>query len=942
MMRLGACLLCCLLAACAVKPPLDEDATLSVLDGEKARIEPLPAPALDWQDVQRDYLKLLNSTDNKKLKAMALQRLGDIALESAQQQIEFEESGQRLIDDPAAWNLAASRETPETGPEIRRAIRYYEQLLALDPDYVGNARVLYQLAWAYEFTGALDKSLAALTRLHERYPGEPFSDEVGFRRGEHLFMLREYPQAELAYQGVLALGERGEFYERALFKHGWSVYKQGDMKRALDSFFRLLDRNFARHQDLAEFSRSEREVLDDTLRIISVSFAYLEGSESIDAFFQRYGQRAYEDKVYERLAELYLSQERIEDATRTYREFAGRYPLHEESPRFLTRVVDIYQQARQPEQMLAAKADFIARFGISTPFWQEADDAAHALVGEQLKTHLKDLSSFHHARAQRAKSAADYQTAAQWYRHYVQWFPDDGQAARMNFLLAEALQDGGDAQAAALEFEKTAYQYPRHEQSAEAAYAALLAYRQQLAGLQDEAREQKQREIIASGQRFTTFFPTDRRVATVKTGVAEELMHLKLYPQAAAMATQVINQQPKPAPAMLLSNWGIVAYSEFEAGNYAEAEAATLKLLELLPRDDKQQRTHLDRLAAAVYKQGEQALAAGDKRAAAQHFLRVGQRAPDAGIRAQADFDAAMAYVANEDWELAIPVLQAFTARYPRHALRPQAEEKLALLYEKQGDWLKSAGAYEVLYANATDKEKKRLLAWQVADYYQKANQPSEAVNAFKRYVKEYPQPYDDAMEAHQRLADLYQSQGKIAERHWWLEQIMRVDKRGPATARSHTLAAQGALELARFKAEEYDKVRLILPLQKNLSKKKTLMQDSLKAYTTAADYGIEAVTTEATYRIGELYRSFSRALLDSERPKELSKDELEQYDILLEEQAFPFEEKAIEAHAVNATRAKTGVYDDWVKRSFSALAGLNPARYAKEERSESVYETLQ
>ena len=41
-----------------------------------------------------------------------------------------------------------------------------------------------------------------------------------------------------------------------------------------------------------------------------------------------------------------------------------------------------------------------------------------------------------------------------------------------------------------------------------------------------------------------------------------------------------------------------------------------------------------------------------------------------------------------------------------------------------------------------------------------------------------------------------------------------------------------------------------------------------------------------------------------SERPKKLSKAELEQYNVLLEEQAFPFEEKAAELHEVNAHRA--------------------------------------
>ena len=64
---------------------------------------------------------------------------------------------------------------------------------------------------------------------------------------------------------------------------------------------------------------------------------------------------------------------------------------------------------------------------------------------------------------------------------------------------------------------------------------------------------------------------------------------------------------------------------------------------------------------------------------------------------------------------------------------------------------------------------------------------------------------------------------------------------------------------------------------------------------------------------------------MTSERPKKLSKVELEQYNVLLEEQAFPFEEKATELHEVNAHRAASGVYDKWVKSSFDALARAAP-----------------
>jgi hypothetical protein len=80
---------------------------------------------------------------------------------------------------------------------------------------------------------------------------------------------------------------------------------------------------------------------------------------------------------------------------------------------------------------------------------------------------------------------------------------------------------------------------------------------------------------------------------------------------------------------------------------------------------------------------------------------------------------------------------------------------------------------------------------------------------------------------------------------------------------------------------------------------------------------------------------------MESERPAELDEAALEQYDLLLEEQVFPFEEKAIDLYKANTNRAADGVYDEWVIRSFGKLAELMPARYAKLERSENVITAL-
>ena len=59
---------------------------------------------------------------------------------------------------------------------------------------------------------------------------------------------------------------------------------------------------------------------------------------------------------------------------------------------------------------------------------------------------------------------------------------------------------------------------------------------------------------------------------------------------------------------------------------------------------------------------------------------------------------------------------------------------------------------------------------------------------------------------------------------------------------------------------------------------------------------------------------------------------ELEEYELVLEEQAIPFEELAIQVHQSNIQRAWDGDYNEWVGQSYTAMAKLSPARFDKQE----------
>jgi hypothetical protein len=126
------------------------------------------------------------------------------------------------------------------------------------------------------------------------------------------------------------------------------------------------------------------------------------------------------------------------------------------------------------------------------------------------------------------------------------------------------------------------------------------------------------------------------------------------------------------------------------------------------------------------------------------------------------------------------------------------------------------------------------------------------------------------------------------------------------------------------------------------LKKKKQRMRSAIDTYSKLVDYQVGEVTAAATYYIAEIYFEFNVALIESERPTNLSADELEEYELVIEDQAYPFEEKAISVHEKNMELLDVGIYNEWVDKSIAKLAVLLPARYAKTEQSSVVLASMQ
>jgi hypothetical protein len=153
-------------------------------------------------------------------------------------------------------------------------------------------------------------------------------------------------------------------------------------------------------------------------------------------------------------------------------------------------------------------------------------------------------------------------------------------------------------------------------------------------------------------------------------------------------------------------------------------------------------------------------------------------------------------------------------------------------------------------------------------------------------------------------------------------------------TDRSRFLAAQSALVLTESVFDAFAGIELTLPFEESLDEKQRRMDEALAAFEGLVDYEVSEVTAAATFYIAEIYFEFSRSLMESERPDGLSSSELLDYELALEEEAYPFEERAIDVHQQNYSLISSGVFNPWVERSLGKLAEVMPGRYAKTEIS--------
>ena len=858
--------------------------------------------------------------------------------------------------------------------DFTEAFTLAEDLLVKFPTASFIDKVLYRLALCHQEQGNHEMSIGYLERLVAEHPKSSYLLEGSFRLGENFFDKRQYERAIPAYSQLFNQWDN-PYFDMALYKLGWSYYNLNDYPKAISTFIYLIDdiNRVSAIKDAAALGKTKIDLRKEAIEYIAVCFAEHGGMSKAEKFLTESlppaaagigAERDYTIDIFMKLADTYSRRNDYNESTAALETVLRRWPLHQNAPKLQNQIVENHLRADHQELAERARETLVKNYGpggkwLAHYFAQpevlgiiEARLAALTLADETL---LK-LATDAQARAQLNNSAGDYRLAIDRYSEYLEKFPNSSAGPQVQYHQADCFYEIQDFAEAAEAYHKVVIGYPQSEFVAEAAYNRVLAHLEEI---------NKTTAVDSSAYQITDFLGTGvTQILRLPNKVYAKLLNAcsdfsKLSAAGDSASNAIQEMQPAKLPDVMmkygetlyqlgqfelsrqvyvkvatelppnkysLQALSMVAHSTFQAGEYLASEKWYRKIISDFPDSARHVERAQKMIASAGFKLAESQKTSGDTTAAAQAFVALAGSSKDEEISRRSLLEAAAIYENNADKTQARIVYEQLYTQFPNAEGAELALLKAGQLAEDLADWPHAIQNYLALAEAFPASPHAGRTVFQAGQCYENARDTVNAVTTYRRFAQAYKDNAAQLLEVMGKLGELYFYQGQFAEAKNALQATIAAYRKfvEREEAVDEYIPAQAQFLLAEIHFQDYRKVELTPPFERNFKKKKKLFNEAMAAYRDASEYQVADWTTAASHKIGESFEEFARAFSEAPRPTGLSEADIAVYEESLMQKVRPFKERALETYRANLKMAEeNNVQNGWVTKSRQRVEAL-------------------
>ena len=642
--------------------------------------------------------------------------------------------------------------------------------------------VLFKLAYLLTSVKKEDQAREFFLRLIKDYPDSKYIPDAYLSFAEFYFDKAEMDAALKFYEKVEQF-PKASVYPYAVYKKGWCYVNLGDYKTALETFVGVVRMT---QEGKVNVNRQQKESLQkEAKKDIVKAYAHVGGPDKAWEFFQRTGGD-FAPKMMEALAELYWEQGKFPDSTRVYRKVIS---MNMDSPRICewqNKVVrNTLSSGSKRDQVqeierLGAVYDKVGEMkGVKKDQMEECRNNFHDTS--------KELALIWHKEAQRTKNSDTYALDKYVYKVFLDHFPSDKDAYDMGFYYGELLWTLENWKDAAEQYTKVVEMNPTGKYVKDAAYAAVLAWKNALNVDDHEQRElvendrekmkqkgeklepikipEYQQKMIGAFDTYIKYVPDAPELVTIKYRKARIYYEYNHFEEAAKLFGDIVEKHPKHELAIYSAN--LLLDSLNALGKTKEVVAYVDKFLEMpdLMKDPEFGKQMISLKSDTYDMEGHEFEKLHNFKECGRSMLASAESLPDHPKHAERLWNAGQCF------QNAHLVGQALKARlelikdHPKDPLAQKALFRVAAGYHQLAYYTKAADSYEE-FANKFPGEKKATDALGNATTFRIGlGESDKAIADMDSFVKFYgSRKPQDAAGVFFQMADVYEKDQKYDE----------------------------------------------------------------------------------------------------------------------------------------------------------------------------------